>query len=49
MGRIPLLKGMHAYRLVYLEDYEGQALVWHWCPENEVDFTLVPEEQLYYR
>ncbi len=49
MGRIPLRKGMHAYKLVYLEDYEGQALVWHWCPENEVDFTLVPEDKLYYR
>ncbi len=49
MGRIPLLKGMHAYRLVYLEDYEGQALAWGWKAEGEERFTRVPKNQLYYR
>ena len=49
MGRIPLLKGMHAYRLVYLEDYEGQALSWGWCAENASEFTPVPNANLFYQ
>ena len=49
MGRIPLRKGLHPYKLVYLEDYEGQALVWHWHSEQESEFTLVPKDKLYYR
>jgi hypothetical protein len=49
MGRIPLRKGMHAYRLVYLEDYEGQALAWGWHSEQESEFTRVPKDKLYYR
>ncbi|MCR5759599.1 MAG: GH92 family glycosyl hydrolase [Bacteroidales bacterium] len=49
MGRIPLLKGLHAYKLVYLEDYEGQALAWGWKAEGAERFTPVPKNQLYYR
>ena len=49
MGRIPLRKGLHAYKLVYLEDYEGQALSWGWCADNATEFTPVPNANLYYR
>ena len=48
-GRIPLLKGLHAYMLLYLEDYEGQALAWGWKAENEENFSPVPIDKLYYR
>ena len=48
-GRIPLLKGLHAYKLLYLEDYEGQALAWGWKAENEDSFSRIPLDKLYYR
>lgn len=48
-GRIPLLKGLHPYRLVYLEDYEGQALAWGWKAEGAKRFERVPKDKLYYR
>ena len=49
MGRIPLRKGLHSYKLVYLEDYEGQALAWGWKAEDAARFTPVPTENLFYR
>ena len=49
MGRIPLRKGLHAYKLVYLEDYEGQALAWGWRAEGATEFTPVPKENLFYK
>ena len=48
MGRAPLRKGLHAYKLVYLEDYEGQALSWAWKAENASNFSPIPEDKLYY-
>ncbi|MBQ9195143.1 MAG: hypothetical protein IJ152_05785 [Bacteroidales bacterium] len=48
-GRIPLLKGLHAYKILYLEDYEGQALAWGWKAENEDNFSRIPLDKLYYR
>ena len=48
-GRVPLLKGLHAYKLVYLEDYEGQAMSWAWKAEGDAQFSSIPQEQLYYR
>ena len=48
-GRIPLLRGLHAYKLIYLEDYEGQALAWGWKAEGAADFSPVPSDKLYYR
>ena len=48
-GRVPLLKGLHAYKLVYLEDYEGQAMSWAWKAEDASQFSPIPQEQLYYR
>ena len=49
MGRIPLLKGLHPYKLVYLEDYEGQALAWGWKAETTSEFTPVPNANLYFK
>ena len=48
-GRIPLEKGLHSYRLVYLEDYEGEHLSWRWKAENEERFSRIPSERLFYK
>jgi len=42
-GLIPLRKGLHAFSLPYLEDYEGQSLSWGWKAPGDKDFTPVPE------
>ena len=47
-GRIPLKKGMHPYRIIYLEDYEGEELAWFWRAPGETRFVPVPAEKLYY-
>ena len=46
-GRIPLLKGLHPFRLVYFEDYEGESLVWLWRAEGEARFSPIPKERLF--
>ena len=46
-GRIPLKKGLHPYRLIYLEDYEGQTLRWAWRAEGEKRFSPIPKENLF--
>ena len=47
-GRFPLKKGLHPYRLIYLEDYEGQALFWTWRAPGQPRFSRIPVENLYY-
>ena len=47
-GRIPLKKGLHVYRIVYLEDYEGQELRWAWHAEEEARFRPIPKDKLYH-
>ncbi len=42
-GRIPLLKGYHAFRLLYLEDYEGQSLAWGWKSPSDKRFSRIPD------
>ena len=42
-GMIPLLKGFHAFRLLYLEDYEGQSLGWGWKSPEDNRFSRIPE------
>ena len=49
MGAIPLLKGLHPFRLIYLEDYEGQSLFWAWRAEGDERFAPIPADKLYYR
>ena len=46
-GRVPLKKGLHRYRLIYLEDYEGQVLRWAWRAEGEKRFSPIPKENLF--
>ena len=41
-GRIALREGLHAFRLVYLEDYEGQTLSWSWKSPSSGDFEPIP-------
>ncbi len=43
-GRIPLKKGLHPFRLSYLEDYEGQSLFWAWKPQGGEKFERIPKE-----
>ena len=45
-GMIPLLKGLHPFRLVYLEDYEGQALAWAWKAPGAARFSRIPESAI---
>ena len=42
-GLIPLRKGLHAFQLPYLEDYEGQSLRWGWKAPGEAQFIPIPE------
>ena len=41
-GFIGLAKGLHAFTLRYLEDYEGQNLEWRWRSPSSEGFALVP-------
>ena len=47
-GRIALEKGLHPFRLLYFEDYEGQALSWGWMAPGETDFTDIPASVLFH-
>ena len=48
-GVIPLMKGLHPYKLVYFEDYEGQEMSWAWKAPGSAAFSPVPRERLFYR
>ncbi|MBR1518269.1 MAG: GH92 family glycosyl hydrolase [Prevotella sp.] len=45
-GYIALLKGMHQFRLLYLEDYEGQNLEWAWKAPSAAEFAPIPESAI---
>ena len=45
-GYIALLKGMHQFRLLYLEDYEGQNLEWAWKAPSATEFAPIPESAI---
>ena len=47
-GQIPLRKGLHAFQLPYLEDYEGQSLNWGWRAPGAEKFTPIPETAIYH-
>ena len=42
-GQVALRKGLHSFRLVYLEDYEGQVLGWSWKSPSSDKFEDIPE------
>ncbi|WP_418990713.1 GH92 family glycosyl hydrolase [Alistipes sp.] len=46
-GRLALDEGLHRFRLVYFEDYEGQELAWGWKAPGAAEFEPVPAENLY--
>ena len=48
-GRIALDKGLHAFRLLYFEDYEGQELSWGWKSPEAEDFIPVDPSRLYHK
>ena len=48
-GCAPLRKGLHPFRLLFFEDYEGQSLSWAWQAEGESDYTPIPANRLYYK
>lgn len=48
-GLIPLSEGLHSFRILYFEDYEGQEFDWGWKRPGESDFTSVPEANLFTR
>lgn len=47
-GFIPLRKGLHAFRIPYLEDYEGQSFRWGWRAPGETRFAPIPETAIYH-
>ena len=48
-GSAPLLKGLHPFRLIFFEDYEGQSLTWAWRAEDEAEFSPIPTSRICYR
>ena len=45
-GQAALRKGFHRFRLVYLEDYEGQTLQWAWKAPSTAKFEDIPQENI---
>ncbi len=48
-GRVALEAGLHSYRLLYFEDYEGEELSWGWRAPGAERFEPVPAGNLYVR
>ena len=48
-GRIPLKKGLHPFRLIYLEDYEGQRLAWLWKAPGAERMSPIRSENIFYK
>ena len=46
-GSIALKKGWHSYRLLYIEDYEGQHLSWAWELPSGEKLEPIPASRLY--
>lgn len=46
-GKIVLAKGIHSFRLLYFEDYEGEELSWDWKVPGASDYSPIPEKSLY--
>jgi hypothetical protein len=48
-GQIPLEKGLHPYKLLFFEDYEGQALSWGWKAPGATEYAPIPAVRLFYQ
>lgn len=46
-GRVALEAGLHPYKLLYFEDYEGQELQWGWKAPGAAAFAPIPAENLF--
>lgn len=46
-GRVALEEGVHRFRLLYFEDYEGEELSWEWRAPGAEYFEPVPAEALF--
>lgn len=46
-GKIALEKGIHTYKLLYFEDYEGEQLDWGWKKPTDSKFIAIPKINLY--
>ena len=46
-GRIALEAGLHAYRLLYFEDYEGEEFSWGWRAPGQTECSPVPADCLF--
>jgi predicted alpha-1,2-mannosidase len=46
-GKVALQKGLHPFKLVYFEDYEGHELSWGWKRPSATRFEAIPEANLY--
>lgn len=47
-GLIPLKKGMHSFKLLYFEDYEGESLDIDWKIPGMNEFTPIPDAVYYH-
>lgn len=48
-GKIALKKGLHPYRLLYFEDYEGEELNWEWMIPSAKQMEPIPANLLFIR
>lgn len=48
-GKIALKKGLHPYRLLYFEDYEGEDLNWEWMIPSAKQMEPIPANLLFIR
>lgn len=48
-GRIALEAGLHPFRLLYFEDYEGEEFSWGWKAPDSDSFEPVPADRLFIR
>ena len=46
-GRIALAAGKHRYRILYFEDYEGEAFAWAWQKPGGKQMESIPAACLY--
>ncbi len=47
-GSAALDAGIHSFRLIYFEDYEGQELSWAWRLRGEKEFRKISDNHLYH-
>ena len=46
-GRIALSKGLHPFKVIYFEDYEGEEFSWGWKLPSAKDFSEISDKLLF--